>query len=177
LVERHNNFTRAAAVDEAFGVEIGKLLDQFDAKCRAVEDRKRRVKADQDDFDRDFARIIATIVKPLFLSVGALLTERGHLVTISEEEPVAESGAKPTETGISIRITPGSGTQPEQVPWLAVVTRQYNKTVSIRSGNVGSAAAGATGPHGDYPPSQFDARLIEGELLKFIGAVVAGAGS
>jgi len=167
------------ALNDTFSAEIGKLLDEFDAKCRAVEERKRRVQADQDDFDRSFARIIATIVKPIFLSVGALLTERGHLVTISEEQqPVAEPGANPAETGITIRLAPGgSGTprEPEQVPWLSIATRQYNKTVSIRSGNVGGGAAGATGPRGDYQLVQIDTHLIESELLKFIRSVVAGA--
>ena len=165
-------------MDEAFGVEIGKLLDQFDAKYRAVEERKRRVKAEEDDFDQNFARIVATIVKPIFVSVGALLTERGHVVTISEEERVPEPGANAADTGISIRMAPaGSGTplEPGQVPWLTIAARHYNKTVSIRSGNLGSAASGATGPRGDHQLPQLDNQLVEGELLKFIRAIVAGS--
>ena len=165
-------------MDKTFGAEMEKLLDAFDAKYRAVEERKQRVKADEDEFDQAFARIIATIVKPSFLSVGALLTARGHKVTISDEEPIAEPGANANDTGVTIHVAPagsGAALAPGQVPWMTIATRRYNKTVSIRSGNVGSAAAGATGPRGDYQLALIDTALVEGELLKFISAIVAGS--
>ncbi len=165
-------------MDKTFGAEMDRLLDEFDTKFRAVEERKRRVQADEDAFDQGFARIIASIVKPSFLSVAALLTARGHKVLISDEEPAAEPGANASDTGVSIHIAPaGSGAplEPGQVPWMTIATRRYNKTVSIRSGNVGSAAAGATGPRGDYQLALIDTALVEGELLKFIGAILASS--
>lgn len=165
-------------MDEPFSVEIAGLLDQLDTKSRAVEDRKRRVKADQDDFDQAFARAMATIVKPAFAQIGALLTKRGHQVSISEEQPLTEPGVAAAESGISLRIAPGGSEaplRPEQVPWLTIATRHYNKSVSIRSGNLGSATSGATGPHGDYPLEKFNLPLVESELLKFIRAIVASS--
>jgi len=172
------NTSEAAAVDESFGAEVGRLLDELDTKSRVVEDRKRRVKADQEEFDQAFAHAMEAVVKPAFLKVGGLLTGRGHLVTIAEEQSITEPGVAPAESGMSIRIAPSGGEtplKPDQVPWLSIATRHYNKTVSVRSGNVGSAASGVTGPHGDYPMAQLDRPLVEEQLLKFVRALVAHA--
>jgi hypothetical protein len=156
-----------AAVDEAFGAEIGKL-DQFDAKCRRGGKAARE--ADQDDFDRDFAHHCDH--RQADFSRSARFSPSGDLVTISSSRWPNPRG-RPKPGLLSAPRQAAKRPQPSNF-WLSIAPANTTRRC-IRSGNVGGGAAGATGPRGDYQLAQIDTQLVEGDLLKFIRAVVAGA--
>ena len=58
--------------------ELGKLLDQYDANRRALDERKRQVKRDEDGFLDGFAQLRAGVIRPVFEASGAILKARGH---------------------------------------------------------------------------------------------------
>jgi hypothetical protein len=157
-------------------LELGKLLDRYDGKRRAVEERRQQVKTDEDNFLKGFADLRSNVVRPVFEAVGAVLKERGHDFSISEDEYAWEPGGKTTEASVSIRVMPAglerSPHDDAQFPSLSFATRHYNKTVCIRSSNAAPQSVGPTSPRGDYPLAQIDEDLVKVELLKLIAGIV-----
>jgi len=157
-------------------LELGKLLDQYDEKRRAVEERRRQVKTDEESFQKTFSDLRTRVVRPVFEATGVILKERGHDFTISEDEYGSEPGGKTTEAAISIRVMPtGMEKSPQgdaEFPTLSFVTRHYNKAVCIRSSNAVPQSDGRTSPRGDYQLAQIDKDLVQAELLKLIAGMV-----
>jgi len=152
------------------------LLDRYDEKRRVVEERRQQVKTDEDNFIKGFADLRTKVVRPVFEAIGAILKERGHDYSISEDEYAGEPGGKTTEAAVSIRVMPAglekSPHDDAQFPSLSFVTRHYNKTVSIQSSNAIPQSGGPAGPRGDYQLAQIDEDLVKVELLKLIVGIV-----
>jgi len=157
-------------------LELGKLLDQYDENRRAVEERMRQVKRDEDSFQERFADLRTRVIRPVFEAAGAILKSRGHDFSVSESELGKESGGKITEAAISIRVMPAGMAKPThgdaQFPLLSFITRHYNKTVCILASNAAPKSSGFAGARGDYQLAQVDAALVEGELLDLIAGIV-----
>jgi hypothetical protein len=157
-------------------LELGKLLDRYDEKRRVVEERRQQVKTDEDNFIKGFADLRTKVVRPVFEAIGAILKERGHDYSISEDEYAGEPGGKTTEAAVSIRVMPAglekSPHDDAQFPSLSFVTRHYNKTVCIQSSNAIPQSGGPAGPRGDYQLAQIDEDLVKVELLKLIVGIV-----
>ncbi len=157
-------------------LELGKLLDQYDEKRRAVEERRRQVKTDEANFLKGFADLRTSVVKPVFEAIGVILKERGHDFNVSEDEYAGEPGGKTTEATVSIRVMPAgmekSSHDDSQFPSLSFVTRHYNKTVCIHSSNAVPQSGGPASPRGDYQLAQIDKDLVQAELLKLIAGMV-----
>lgn len=157
-------------------LELGKLLDQYDANHRAVEERKRQVKRDEDAFQDGFATLSASVIRPVFEATGVILKARGHDFSISENEIGREPGGKITEAALSIHIMPAGMEKPThgtaQFPSLSFITRHYNKTVCIFASNAAPKTSGAAGSRGDYQLAQIDTALVQTELLDLIAGIV-----
>ena len=157
-------------------IEVGKLLDQYDDNLRAVEERKRQVKADEDGFQRGFAELRARVIRPAFEATGAILKARGHDFEISEDESAEEAHGKRSEAAISIQLMPAGVEASAQAdftsPSLTVVTRHYNRTVCLLASNAAPRPSGAAGSRGDYQLAQVDTDLVQAELLKLIAGIV-----
>lgn len=151
--------------------ELSKLLNQYDERRRAVLAREQKVKDEDALFLASFAELRRNVIRPVFEAAAAMLSERGHKVTIAEQEFSVDAGSKVTEAGIFIHIVP-SGTQAslrdEQGRALSISTRHYNKTVWI---NTGKPLEGAKGT---YLLEKMDRQLVEEELVKFVAAIVGG---
>jgi hypothetical protein len=139
--------------------QLGKMLDQYDEQRRAVQAREQKVKDDDALFLKRFAELRREVVRPVFEAAGQILAERGHKVSIEEQEFTVDAGSKVTEAGISIHLHERS---------LSIMTRHYNKTVWI---NAGKPLEGAKGT---YALERIDRQLIEEELVKFVAGIVAG---
>jgi hypothetical protein len=163
-------------VSDDLGLELGKLLDQYDAKRRAMEDRKRQVKTDEDTYRKGFADLRTRVIRPVFEAAGVILKARGHDFSISEDEHAEEPGGRTTEAAITLQIMPAglekSSDGDAPFPSLSVVTRDYNKTVCIRSSNGVPKPSGTASPRGDYQLVQIDKALVQAELLKLIAGIV-----
>jgi hypothetical protein len=177
LFSRRRSFAVSMVSD--LNLELGKLLDQYDEKRRAVEERRQQVKKDEDDFLKGFADLRTNVVKPVFEAIGVILKERGHDFEISEEEYAGEPGGKTTEAAVSIRVRPAgmemSSHDDAQSPSLSFVTRHYNKSVWIHSNNAVPQlpqSRAAVSPRGDYQLAQIDKDLVQAELLKLIAGMV-----
>jgi hypothetical protein len=163
-------------VRDDLGLELGKLLDQYDAKRRAMEDRKRQVKTDEESYRKGFADLRTRVIRPVFEAAGVILKARGHDFSISEDEHTDEPGGRTTEAAITMQVMPAGlekslhGDAP--FPSLSLVTRDYNKTVCIRSSNGVAKPDGTASPRGDYQLAQVDKALVQAELLKLIAGIV-----
>lgn len=157
-------------------LELGRLLDQYDENRRAVEERKRQVKADEDAFHQGFANLRTSVVRPVFEAIGAMLKARGHDFSIAQDEFAVGPGGKTSEAAISIHVIPAGMEKSSHlnapVPSLAFVTRHYNKTVCIHASNAVPKPSGAAGSRGDYQLVQIDTELVQAELLKLIAGIV-----
>jgi len=147
--------------------ELGKLLNQYDEQRRAVLAREQQVRDDDALFVTQFAELRRSVIRPAFETAGAMLAERGHKVTIAEQEFSVGAGAKVTEGEISLRIVV-SGAKEENARAFSISTRHYNKTVWI---NAGKPLEGKTGT---YALENINRHRVEEELVRFVAGVVAG---
>jgi hypothetical protein len=150
------------------------LLDEYDAARRTAQARKDEALAEERRFLDDFARLRASMLRPLFEAVGATLARRGHAFRIREQEFAPHSGGAGTEASIALFIAP-DGVEPpapaadEHQRALSFSTRHYNRTVCVRNGAALHEGAGAKGA---YPLARIDLQLAETELLKLMSALV-----
>jgi hypothetical protein len=141
--------------------QLGKMLDQYDEQRRAVLAREPQVKDDDDRFLQGFAALRRDVVRPVFEAAGKILAERGHKVSITEQEFTVGADSKVAEAEISIRINERS---------FSISTRHYNKMVWFNAGKPLEAG----GAKSTYPLERIDRQLVEEELVKFVAAIVAG---
>jgi hypothetical protein len=147
--------------------ELGKLLDDYDERRRAVLAREQKVRDDDALFLAQFAELRRSVIRPAFEAAAAMLAERGHLASITEQEFSVAEGSKVSEAWIELRIV-AAGAKEANARSLSISTRHYNKTVWI---NAGKPLEGAKGT---YPLEKINRQRVEEELVKFVAGVVAG---
>ena len=89
---------------------LTKLLDVYDARRRGDLEREQKTRDDEVRFLKDFADLRREVIRPVFEAAGALLEERGHRFSITEQEFLGGSEGRIAEAGITLRIVP-SGTK------------------------------------------------------------------
>lgn len=147
--------------------QLSRLLNEFDERRQAVLAREQKVRDDEALFVSRFAELRRHVIRPALEVAAALLAERGHAASITEHEFAVAEGSKVSEASISLRVAP-LGTREENARALSFSTRHYNKTVWV---NAGKPLEGAKGT---YPLDKIDRQLVEEELVRFVGAVIAG---
>jgi len=151
--------------------ELGKLLKQYDEQRLVTLAREKKVREEDALFVAGFAELRRSVIRPAFEVAAALLAERGHKVSIAEQEFSVDPAAKVTEAMISLHIVP-SGAQStvhdERGRALSISTRHYNKTVSINTGRPQEVSKGI------YSLEKIDRELVEAELIGFVASMVAG---
>ena len=151
--------------------ELDKLLNQYDAQRLVVAAREQKVKEEDARFVAQFAELRRGVIRPAFEVAAAMLAERGHKVSIAEQEFTLDPAGRITEGGISIHVVPAGGQSSvadERGRALTVGSRLYNKTVWFSTGKP------LEGSKGSYAPEKVDRELVEAELIAFIAGVVAG---
>src|SRR5260370_16533288 len=152
--------------------ELSKMLDQYDERRRVDVARELKMKEDDALFLKRFAEVRRSVVRPVFEAAGALLAERGHGFSISEQEFGVGEGSKPTEAGISFTIVPSGMESPlyaDHARSLSLTTRHYNKTVWLAAGRPLCAGGGA-GSKGAYPLEPLAKHPLADELVNFVSA-------
>src|SRR5687768_4003635 len=151
--------------------ELGKLLNKYDEQRRVVLAREQKVREEDARFVARFAELRRTVIRPAFEAAVAILAERGHKVSIAEQEFSVDPAASVTEAMISLHLVP-SGTQStvhdERGRALSISTRHYNKTVWINTGRPQEVSKG------NYAIEKIDRQLVEAELIEFVAGVVSG---
>jgi len=152
------------------------MLDQYDERRRVDVEREQKAKDDDAQFLAGFATLRREVVRPVLEEAGALLAQRGHGFSIVEEEFAANAAGKVREACISFHIVPAGMGAPlhaqDHEHSLSIITRHYNKTVWISAGKA-LDAGGVAGSKGAHALARVDRPLIEAELVKFVGAVMA----
>jgi hypothetical protein len=146
--------------------ELGKLLDEYDERRRVTLAREQQVRDDDARFLTEFMELRRGVIRPAFEAAAAMLAERGHVASITEQELAVAEGGKVSEASIALRIV-AAGTQEAAARSLAISTRHYNKMVWI---NAGKPLEGAKGT---YALEKIDRQRVEEELIRFVAGVVA----
>ena len=163
-------------MSERLRTQLTSLLDRYDASRREADSRMRQARVDDALFLQRFAELRRDVVRPVFEAAGALLHERGHEFSISEEEFQIQGAGKSLEAAIELRIAPfGMEKLPQahdHLRALSFATRHYNKTVCIRNGAEPHAGSLA-GAKGAVALADINAQLVEEEVLKLMAAMVS----
>ena len=154
--------------------QLGKVLDQYDARRRDEAARVQRAKDEDARFLERFAALRRDVVQPVFEQAGAILAARGHRFEISQEEFAADAAGKVTEASISLRVEPAGmeGASAAHRRTLTVSTRHYNKTAYVDAG-AAMDSGGLQGSKGAYPLERVDKALVEELLVKFVAGIVS----
>jgi hypothetical protein len=154
---------------------LEKVLDAYDARRAAEGARVRKLEEEAEAFQARFRALRKDVVRPVLEAAGAILAERGHSFSITEEEYSASAGERPVEAGISLRLAPaGSGPAAQasdHTRTFSVSTRHYNRMVNVDAG-AAMSEGGMVGSKADYPPERVDRQLIEEALVRFVAGVV-----
>jgi hypothetical protein len=152
-------------MSEDLNSKPGKALDPFAGKRGAGTDGKLQSKAAVDDFPGDFAKLKLSVIRPAFENIGNILKERGHEINISED-----AGGK-----ISIHIVPAGAKKSihpyDWFPTLSFTAAPFTRTIGLHGRNARRNSDSASGPRGDYRPSQVNKEIVEKELMKFVGEI------
>ena len=153
--------------------ELSKLLDGYDERRRADVEREHKARDDHARFLQDFEKLRREVIRPVFEAAGALLEERGHRYSIVEQEFAAGVEGRIGEAGITMRVVPSGTKAPlhEDQRSLSIVTRHYNRTVWINSGEA-PGAGGLAGSKGAHTLDKVTKQLVEDEMIAFIARVV-----
>jgi hypothetical protein len=154
---------------------LEKVLDEYDARRAAERARVRQLEAEAEAFQASFRALRKDVVRPVLEAAGAILAERGHGFSITEDEYAAPAGERPVEAGISFHVTPaGSGPTAQasdHTRTFSVSTRHYNRMVNIDAG-AAMSEGGMVGSKGTYPLERVDRQLVEEALVRFVAGVV-----
>ena len=156
--------------------ELTRMLDQYDVRRRADTAREEKTKDDDAQFLERFARLRREVARPVFEAAGAMLVERGHGFRITEEEYAIDATGKVSEAAISFHIVPAGLPAPahaDHARSLSLTTRHYNRTVWVNTGRP-LDAGGVAGAKGALAPERITRALLEQEVVKLVGAVMAG---
>ena len=151
--------------------ELDKLLNQYEEQRRVVLAREEKVKEADALFIAHFAELRRGVIRPAFEVAAAMLAERGHKVSISEQEFSVDPAGRIAEAGISLHIVPAgaqSTVRDERGRALSIGTRLYNKTVWFNTGKPQEVSKG------NYLLEKVDRQLVEAELIGFVAGLVAG---
>ena len=151
---------------------LAKMLDQYDERRRAVLAREQKVRDQDAAFLAGFAELRRSVVRPVFELAAAMLAERGHRVTITEQEYAVDAARKVTEAAISLSIVPSGAGAPQredEAHSLSISTRHYNKTVWINASKEVDTGANARGA---CTLDRVDREMVEMALVKFIAKLV-----
>jgi hypothetical protein len=144
---------------------LGIALDRFTQKQTGGADRGRRDGAGEDAFHADFTKLKVSVIRPVFETIGKLLQDRGHEFSIAEEQ-----GGK-----ISIHIVPAGVSKSihpyDWFPTLSFYGAPMTRTIGLHGRNSRPNSETASGPRGEYKPSQVDNQFVERELMKFISEI------
>jgi hypothetical protein len=143
----------------------GQALDPFTGKRNAATGGKPQSRTAVDDFPGDFAKLKLSVIRPAFEAVGNMLRERGHEINISED-----AGGK-----ISIHIVPAGVKKSlhpfDWYPTLSFFGAPFTRTIGLHGRNARRNSDSASGPRGEYRPSQVNKEIVEKELMKFVGEI------
>jgi hypothetical protein len=143
----------------------GKTLDLFTGKHGTGAGGGLQSHAAADDFPGDFAKLKLSVIRPAFETIGKMLTERGHEINVSED-----AGGK-----ISIHIVPAGAKKSihpyDWFPTLSFIGAPFTRTIGVHGRNARRNSESASGPRGDYKPSQVNKQFVEKELMKFVGEI------
>jgi hypothetical protein len=150
---------------ENLNPKLGQSLDLFTGKRDAGTGAKLQSKATVDDFPGDFAKLKLSVIRPAFEAVGNMLRERGHEINISED-----AGGK-----ISIHIVPAGVKKSihpyDWYPTLSFFGAPFTRTIGLHGRNARRNSDSASGPRGEYRPSQVNEEMVEKELMKFVAEI------
>jgi hypothetical protein len=156
---------------------LGKVLDAYDARRQSEKTRLEQIRNDEAKFLENFGVLCRQLVRPVFEEAGAMLSERGHRFSLSEQAFAVDPSGKVTEASVSMHVVPsgmGSPAKMESHAWtLSVSTRHYNKTVWFDAG-AAMSEGGISGSKAAYPLEKVDRQLIEEQVVKFVSGIVAG---
>lgn len=156
---------------------LGKVLDAYDARRQAEQSRLENAKRDEAQFLERFDELCRTQVRPVFEEAGAMLAERGHRSSVTEQPFAVDASGKVTEARLSLHVVPagmGSPARMESHAWtLSVSTRHYNKSVWFDAG-AAMSEGGMTGSKAAFPLDKVDRQLVEEQVVRFVGGIVAG---
>lgn len=150
---------------EDLNLKFGKALDQFTGRGDAGAGRMPQSRAGEDPFPGDFAQLKLSVIRPAFESIGNMLKERGHEFAISEEP-----GGK-----ISIHIVPAGVKKSihpyDWFPTLSFFGAPFTRTIGLHGRNARRNSESASGPRGEYKPSQVNKEMVEKEVMRFVGEI------
>lgn len=112
-----------------------------------------------------FEKLKATVIRPVFETVGNGLKARAYGFTIFEEP----------NGPISLHIMPpGVNTTIRRDDWFPTFTlfvATYSGTVGIQGRNLRPNSEPSSGSRGDYKPESLSREVVTKELEKFIGEI------
>ncbi|HWA38800.1 MAG TPA: hypothetical protein VG873_13135 [Burkholderiales bacterium] len=155
---------------------LGKVLDAYDARRATEKTRLEHAKRDEAQFLERFDGLCRTLVRPVFEEAGAMLAERGHRFSLTEQPFAIDPSGKVTEARLSLHVVPAgmvSLANAESHAWtLSVSTRHYNKSVWFDAG-AAMSEGGISGSKAAYPLDKVDRQLVEEQVVRFVSGVVA----
>ncbi len=116
-------------------------------------------------FPEAFERLKATVIRPVFESVGNGLKARAHDFSIAEE-PGGQISIHIMPPGVNRTIR-----RDDWFPTFSLFAASYSGTIGMHGRNMKPNSEPSSGSRGDYKPALLSREVVEKELAKFIGEI------
>lgn len=116
-------------------------------------------------FPEAFERLKATVIRPVFESVGNGLKVRAHDFSIAEE-PGGQISIHIIPPGVNRAIR-----RDDWFPTFSLFAASYSGTIGMHGRNMKPNSEPSSGSRGDYKPALLSREVVEKELAKFIGEI------
>jgi hypothetical protein len=112
-----------------------------------------------------FERLKATVIRPVFESVGSAMKARAHDFSISEE-PGGQISIHIMPPGVNRTIR-----RDDWFPTFSLFAASYSGTIGMHGRNMRPNSEPSSGSRGDYKPELLSREIVEKGLNKFIGEI------
>jgi hypothetical protein len=159
--------------------QLEKILAVYDEKLAEVDRASAALRAAQAEFPTRFTRLRTETIRPALHELAEVLTARGHVATVREQEGSSSNAGGVTLAATSLRIVPKpfAHQSSEKAGSFIEVTFAANtseRKVTVSSTNTMINFGGSVGKRGEYDIDALTAEVVVGHVLQVLKDAFTG---
>ena len=159
-------------MDETTNKQLTDILDSYEAKRVAAQQKLEQEKTEHELFLEDFTRLATSTIRPAMEEISEQLKKRGHEFEITEQQESIGSEGRTHNAGITLMIYPNGqrSRYPNErnTPHIGFMTHSYKRNVYVYECTMMPGRGGRAGSAREYELNQITTQVIHDHILKVL---------
>lgn len=155
--------------------QLDDILNQFDKKQSEIQEKKERIKTDEEIFLDEYKRIRQEVIRPVFESIAATLKERGHDCEIEEKDNATDARGSELPPSITMKIYPSrekrSAYKEDSTPRISFMPQANARQVYTHVSTIQPSQGGSAGVRDYFKVNELDTDTVEMNVLKAVADI------